>query len=227
MTPSGMNSPHFKSGRYSKDIPKRLLTRLQAAENDPDLLSIRSEVALLDIRVKEMVQRLDTGESGGLWELLRKQWAELQAANAARDVEKLQACLAAVGRTIQKGARYESAWSELADAIDARTRIARAEHNRLLDLQQMITSQEALTLFSTVINVVMGIVTDESQRKEIGRQLTPLLDQKGRGPDLIINADVTAERKRKRQRKAKNKPALQAGHEWLDAPTAEEMKDCI
>src|SRR4051794_14907848 len=52
--PRGMASPHTKTGRYSKDLPTRLLARYEEAMNDPDLLNLSSEIALLGARLSEL-----------------------------------------------------------------------------------------------------------------------------------------------------------------------------
>lgn len=54
----GMASPTFKTGRYSKHLPERLAGKYKEAMRDPNLLDLRSEVALLDIRLGELVEAL-------------------------------------------------------------------------------------------------------------------------------------------------------------------------
>lgn len=54
-TPAGVASPHFKTGRYSKVLPARLLERYQTALADPDLLAMHDEIALLDAQLQEIV----------------------------------------------------------------------------------------------------------------------------------------------------------------------------
>lgn len=62
----GAGSPHkgrpggrpIVHGRYSKHLPERLAGKFQDAMRDPNLLDLRSEVALLDIRIGELVEAL-------------------------------------------------------------------------------------------------------------------------------------------------------------------------
>lgn len=61
-TPRGVASPHFRTGRHSRDLPTRLAVRFEAAEGDPRLLELRGELALLDARIEELLGQLDRGE---------------------------------------------------------------------------------------------------------------------------------------------------------------------
>jgi hypothetical protein len=74
-TPRGPDLPQFKSGRYSNFLPTRLAATYRNAAKDPELLSLHSEIALLDARMAELLGRVDTGESGALWGTLQKEWA--------------------------------------------------------------------------------------------------------------------------------------------------------
>lgn len=54
-TPSGFALPQYKTGRYSKVLPDALRYRYEVARDDEDLLSLRDEIALLDIRITELL----------------------------------------------------------------------------------------------------------------------------------------------------------------------------
>jgi hypothetical protein len=56
-TPRGMASPHWRGRGYSKDLPTRLYERWEAGLNDPKLLELHSEIALIDARLGEMFVR--------------------------------------------------------------------------------------------------------------------------------------------------------------------------
>ena len=66
-SPAGPLNPAFVHGRHSKVLPVRLLERYQASLSDPDLLSMRDDIALVDARMQELLSRVETGESDNLW----------------------------------------------------------------------------------------------------------------------------------------------------------------
>lgn len=57
-TPRGIHSPHWRGRGYSKDLPTRLADRFRLALQDPQLLELSSEIALLDARVGELLAGL-------------------------------------------------------------------------------------------------------------------------------------------------------------------------
>jgi len=65
-TPAGAASPQFKTGRYSKQLPVRLAARYQEAQADAELISLHDDVALLDTRLSELLEHLDT-DPGAIW----------------------------------------------------------------------------------------------------------------------------------------------------------------
>src|SRR5918992_3542816 len=57
----------YRSGRHSRYLPVRMAAKYQEAEHDPELLSLRDQIALVDARLADLLARVDTGESGSLW----------------------------------------------------------------------------------------------------------------------------------------------------------------
>ena len=55
-TPRGIASPHFRHGRWSKDLPAQLAVRYDEALSDPELLSLRDEVALVDAQISTVLE---------------------------------------------------------------------------------------------------------------------------------------------------------------------------
>src|SRR3954451_14863589 len=88
--PRGRALPQTKHGRYSKDLPTRLLATYSAAQADTELLSLRDDVALLDARLADVLARVDTGESSALWLDLGATLKAFQQASAAGDTAKMR-----------------------------------------------------------------------------------------------------------------------------------------
>lgn len=62
-TPSGIASPHFRHGRYSKVLAGGMLTAFQESLADPDLLELQREIALVDARVSKLLSSRPTGQA--------------------------------------------------------------------------------------------------------------------------------------------------------------------
>lgn len=70
-SPRGVDGARYVHGRYSRYAPTKLSQRIDAAENDPDLISNRAELALLTVRAQELLQKAaNDGDSSDAWEEL-------------------------------------------------------------------------------------------------------------------------------------------------------------
>src|ERR671916_1968189 len=98
----GIASPRLTHGRYSRSLPAQLAARYTAAQHDPELLSLRDELALLDARIADVLSRVDSGESGQLWQHLRGLNAELDTARCTGDRDALVEVLSELQATIRE-----------------------------------------------------------------------------------------------------------------------------
>jgi hypothetical protein len=114
----GTASANFRSGRYSRYLPGRLQERYEQAEADPELLSLKSEVALVDARLADLLSRVDTGESGQRWADLRRAYRAFIRARQAGDGET--AALAKVESVIESAIQDHTAWAEIGALVEQR-----------------------------------------------------------------------------------------------------------
>lgn len=71
----GSNHPNFKHGRRSKAPPRHLLRIYEETCSDANLLELRSEIALGDARVSDLLEQL--GEEQGLDRRANSIWTEI------------------------------------------------------------------------------------------------------------------------------------------------------
>lgn len=161
-TPRAIGSPQFKTGRYSKYLPARLADRYHEASQDPELLALRDDIALLDSRLSELIQRVDSGESSALWETFKKTVRAYGKVRTARDRDKGDAAWGAVLDVLADADQDYSAWNEVITLIDLRSKLSERERKRLTDMQQMMTAEQALTLLGAVAGVIRKHVHDRN-----------------------------------------------------------------
>src|SRR5579864_6465564 len=127
-TPRGQASPHYVDGRYSKELPSRLRERYDQAASDPDLLVLRSDISLLDVRLGELVASLDSvGAPARLATIQR-------AAGAYRDAmgtDKEDPALAHLLSTIDAGTVDDDAtWETIMASLEQRRKLVESERKR-------------------------------------------------------------------------------------------------
>lgn len=160
--PKGIAHYNYKEGKYSKALPQRMREAYIDARDDPQLLEQREQIAILDARLLDVLGRVDTGESGALWGRLKERRVELLVAQRANDKTGQADAINAILSLIDQGHSDYRAWSELQGVLEQRKRIIESERKRLVEMQQMVTSQQAMGLISALLESVKRNVTDRA-----------------------------------------------------------------
>lgn len=176
----GLGSPSFVDGKYSKFIPARLTARYGEALADTALLELKEEVALLDARLSDVLGRVDTGESGKLWETAQKALMQYKVTHK-RDEVKAALALMDLEDAILAGTSDYTAWGEIATIIEQRRRLVESERKRLVEMQQMITTEQAMALLAMVVDTVRRHVPDRAALAAISAELVQLTARTGGG----------------------------------------------
>lgn len=174
-TPGGMASPQFKTGRYSKYLPARLAGRYQEAKADPQLLALREEISLVDSRLADLLQRVDSHEAGYWWKELGRIYGEFLEAQNKKDVPVMSLRLAEIGQIIRAGQSDYAAWDEVYGVLEQRRKFVESERKRLVEMQQVITSERAMLLIAALVDVVKTHVTDRGTLSAISADIGKLI----------------------------------------------------
>lgn len=180
LTPRGAASPHFKTGRYSRDLPTRMASRYQEAVADPELLSLREEIAAIDARVSDLLGRVDTGEAGVAWRNATDAFFEVQTAISKQDVFHMQVGLTKLENLLAKGRNDYAAWGEVINLFEARRRLVVDERKRLVEMNQVITAERAMLLVGAIIEIIRRNVSDRNVLSSISREISTIVEEGGR-----------------------------------------------
>jgi hypothetical protein len=181
-TPGGLASPHIKTGDRSRYLPARLAQHYLAAENDPHLLSLRNDIALMDTRLIDLLGRVDTGEAGRHWAKLNQAWTEFKRAKRRDDDDALAIALDNLEQLITTGHADYTAWAEIAQAVEQRRKLVESERRTLVDLQQMITAERATKLIAAFTGIVKEYVDDRRTFNAIAADIRKLIGDTGGRP---------------------------------------------
>lgn len=158
LTPKGIASPHFKTGRHSKYIPVGIMDTYHAHLADENKLVLDSEIALVDTRISEIIEDLGDYNSADLWYKLYDMKRKYQSAKD--EIERLKS-LTAMLELIEMGASYTSKWAEIYASIEQRRKLVESERKRLVEAQQTIQVEQALVLVTALLNAVKSNVSDK------------------------------------------------------------------
>lgn len=178
-TPRGIESPNFRHGRMSKYLPRGLRDTFNEAYEDPALLSHRTAVSLLDVRLKELLERLETGEAGSLYGDLQSVWTELQAGFREGDPGVIRQAMDRMGVLVQRGMRNEETWGEIQSVLGEQARAAALEWRRMVELRQVLTLEEGMGIITTIMESIVRHVPDPQARSRISNDIESVLGPAG------------------------------------------------
>ena len=166
------------TGRYSKLLPYDLLERYEASRNDPELLNLRDEIALLDAHIQDLTGHLSSGGPAT--------WSQVEA-NVKRAAEALKEGklsdvhqgLEAAMQALEQSEADQSTWAELLVLLEQRRKLVESERKRLVELQQVITAERAMTLIVAVVDVVRQHVVDRNTISAIAADIRSLVAGSG------------------------------------------------
>ena len=169
----------YKHGRHSKYLPARLAERYETAKDDPELLSLKDEIGVVDARLMELLTRVDTGESGAVWRALRRDWDAFTRAQAAQDIPGMHRAVAHIEDVMSRGLTDYAAWREIGELIEQRRKLVESEAKRLMALRQLLTVEEALQFAQRIVDVVTRHCPDKHILSAIIVDLQLLMQAQG------------------------------------------------
>jgi len=174
---AGVASPRFKTGRYSRHLPTRLAARYAEALSDPELLGLRDEIALTQVRQVELLEQLDSGLSLARWRAAQSAYGDLMVAMHTRDSAGLQQAMIALEDAF--GIRVtddDAVWEREIELSEHRRRLVESEHRRLAAMQQMISAEQGMALIARLTDTVRKHVDDPSILAAIAAELRAIVN---------------------------------------------------
>lgn len=168
-TPRGMDSVHYKHGRYSitTQLPGRLRESYENAINDPDILRLRSEIALAETRRQDLVTQLDRGSHEDFLDSLVLIQTEIKTAINAGDISRIRTASKELDDLLEKKRPDRSVWRALIEIEDHKRKLVESERKRNVELGQLLTLEQSFFLIKQLSDAVKMHVTDQTVMKLI------------------------------------------------------------
>lgn len=178
----GSGAGRYIHGRYSRCLPTRLAAAYEHATHDPQLLELRRDIALTDARIMDMLQRVDSGESGTLWRQAQAAMRRFTRKHARGNIDAMQRAFAQVQRLITQGAADYAAWQEVGELLEQRRKLCDSENRRLVQAHDMISAEQAMVLLAQVVEAIQRHVTDRTVLSAIAQEFQVLGHHHRNGP---------------------------------------------
>lgn len=160
-----------ETGRYSDHLPTRYFQDYQSYLADPNLLSMRNEMALLDVRIGELLERLETADSAQAWNRVAIVNAMLEKMLSDGKTESLPQVQKALQDAMTMHKDDASTWGQLTHMIETRRKVADVERRRIEAAKKYLTLSEANALLAFFTSAVMRNVSSPHERACISEEL--------------------------------------------------------
>lgn len=159
------------NGRYSKHLPTRYMQEFEEYLADPNLLSMRTEMAILDVRMGELLAKLETTDSVAAWNRVAVAANILSKAVADGNMEEAADVVRLLLDAIQNHRDDREIWHELIKFIDSRRKVADVERRRIEAAKKYLTIQEANAMMAYFVSSVMKHCSSPQERARISEDL--------------------------------------------------------
>jgi len=189
MSPApGPGHPSFRSGRYSKVVPREIASLYHAGLSDPNILEMNDELAVLGARTGQLMERARHGESESRWRDVQEAMRVVLSFEAQGDSENLSEAISELSKLVFAKNDYEG-WREIMAVIDLRRRVASTERSRLQAAQQTVTVAQLLGFAGAISGIINSRIVDPVARAEIADDIRRLLTREGHGTELPAVAE--------------------------------------
>lgn len=167
VTPKGIASANFKTGKYSKYLPTGLIDAYNDVQTDENLLSVRGDVELLDVLIRSKLVNLDTGESAAHWDSLLKSIVKARRAYKSEDYGGLEEQLDEMEALADKRRLHYATEQEITAQLEQRRKLVDTENKIILSKENAITNEQAMLLVSALLASVKANVNDAAALNRI------------------------------------------------------------
>ena len=171
----GAANPNFKNGRYDRFLQSgKFGERARRFLNDPDVLSLLPNLAIVDARISEILESLTAPRAIAAWDEIGETVQALERGRARGDKEVQAAALARLIQIGKFGRTLSANMRELIHQQEQRRKLVETEARRQASEEATITYERAASLFHYWLDVLFRHVADRETRAAIMQDIKAL-----------------------------------------------------
>jgi len=160
MTPVGPASPNYKHGNACKRWPAHMRDAVGEILKDADLIAMRKEIALYDVRIGDLLQKVSPDQEVARWAEIKKTFADFETAQKTKRIDAMEMHLSKLKELIHSGMTDSEIWKDIGDQIEGRRRAVDTEVKRLSTFHEAAVSQQFLVLVDRLVNILDANIAD-------------------------------------------------------------------
>ena len=170
--PVGPASSAWKHGRYSRALRGALGKAYLNAMDDPQLLSLRDDIALTAARIEGVLDQALAGAEAV--DAVRRAWEGVRRAVGTRDPVRIQQAMDACQAAVDRAGEAAVALREVERLQAHRARLSQVEHARAIAAATTVDAAAAWALVQHIIELVRTHVPDPVARRAVADGLVRL-----------------------------------------------------
>lgn len=175
-TPRGIASANWKHGKRSRyPLLGQLAEMHERAVNDPEILNLTQEIALLDARSGELLGKLGTGEAGSSWRAVVEGFDTLEKAILIEDADGIREGLTTLSDAVHNGSRDFELWHGIISIVKERRELVKAEQGRRSAMQTSLNIEDMVGVIRILNGIIRRNITDKEALGRISAELQEFL----------------------------------------------------
>jgi len=156
-------------------LPARLQASYEAAMSDPDLLSVRRDVAVLQAAIEDRWTQIQEAQSQPDWGDVFERFETFTANMKTWEWTRIEREAREISEMMTNRQSESQAFYEIRDIMNQRARFAKQEQDRLIELGQYMTSEQAIVFVSAVASMIRKYVPDKEEQRRFNDELMGML----------------------------------------------------
>ncbi len=165
---------------WSHALTRRRLTQYERALADPELISLKQEIARVDIMVDECYERQGRGESSKVWAGMHKLVGKLSDAieDPEPDLEKIKLLLSELSECTTYAVTEIQVREEVKDLFELRRRLADTERKYEELHKVLIPATQLALLFDDLLIAIETVIPDRTLQVTLLREVRARVEAK-------------------------------------------------
>jgi len=166
-TPSGPAHHNWKHGRYWKFLPAGLLSRARELAEDPDLLSLTSNLVAIDAHIAEVYEQLAEPTRAEAWGKVHALVGRMEQALHDNSTAGMMAAFLELREVSRTGASTLDLGDQLMRLHETRRRLVRTEAARQQGEHASISYDRAVGVVTLLVDIMFRHISDARTRRRI------------------------------------------------------------
>jgi hypothetical protein len=179
--------------RYEKFIPKRLAEKYLESVNDPEIIALNDDIALIETRIKQLIDNIDKDEPPPVWDEVNEVFVNFLMYDRLGDTIKRAEALLLLTLMFDREKSERKAWDEIFERLGQVARFRSEERKRRMDMKSLLDAEKAMDMVSNLLAAVHEAAEEVLEDEETINRLYLATGQRfvritGSGDSAVLEA---------------------------------------